>query len=75
MVSWGGGTTIDVTTFKSKSGFPFEKLLLTTWQHEQCKKEIVEQKGNHRLLELWKDMPMDQRMPRGEEDSLEGRRD
>jgi hypothetical protein len=29
MVSWGGRTSIDVITFKSKSGFPFEKLLLT----------------------------------------------
>jgi hypothetical protein len=27
MVSWGGETTIDVTTFKSKSGFPIWKII------------------------------------------------
>lgn len=64
MVSWGEGTKIDVIALKSKSGFPFEKLLLTKQKHEQCKKEIVEQKGNHQLLELWNDMPLDKRMPK-----------
>jgi hypothetical protein len=43
----GGGTTTYTATFSSKSGTPFEKLMLTRKQHKQCKKEIVERKKNH----------------------------